>query len=131
MVNKKIGNKFEREFAEILAENGYWVHLLNQNASGQPADLVAINNEHSLIIDCKVCTKDYFPLSRLEDNQRYAHQLVFEKVGIYAYRVAIKMRNRIYLIPFHVLLWYEKKGHRRVTEQDLIDNHFEVGDIFL
>ena len=31
MINKKLGNDFEKELSEILYDAGYWVHLLNQN----------------------------------------------------------------------------------------------------
>ena len=43
--NKKLGNSFEEEFAELLYEHGFWVHLLQQNAAGQPADIIATKNK--------------------------------------------------------------------------------------
>ena len=73
--NKKLGNSFEEEFAELLYEHGFWVHLLQQNAAGQPADIIATKNKTPLLIDCKECTNNRFPLSRIEDNQHSAMDL--------------------------------------------------------
>lgn len=70
MTNKKLGNDFEREFARYLMNNGYWVLNVPQRADGQPADLIAVKNEKAALIDCKVCSRKGFPLSRIEPNQR-------------------------------------------------------------
>ncbi len=67
--NKKNGTTFEEEFAQFLYENGFWVHLLTQNAAGQPADIIAVKNGRALLIDCKVCEKDLFRMERIEENQ--------------------------------------------------------------
>ena len=68
--NKKIGNDFEREFAELLFEHGFWVHVFAQNKDGQPADIIAVKNKKAYLIDCKVCsTKKGFDISRMEENQ--------------------------------------------------------------
>lgn len=73
--NKKKGTAFEEEFAEFLSAHGFWVHLLTQNAAGQPADMVAARNGHALLIDCKSCEKDLFTMARIEDNQWTAMSL--------------------------------------------------------
>lgn len=73
--NKKKGTTFEEEFAEFLSAHGFWVHLLTQNAAGQPADIIAAKNGKTLLIDCKVCEKDLFRLDRIEDNQWTAMSL--------------------------------------------------------
>ena len=65
MTNKKAGNLFEQEFCEILFENGFWVHNLAQNASGQPADVIAVKKGRALLIDCKVCDTNGFSFSRI------------------------------------------------------------------
>lgn len=70
MSNKKLGSDFEREFAQILDSHGFWVHLMAQNAAGQPFDVLAARNGKTYPIDCKVCVNDYFRLDRVEDNQR-------------------------------------------------------------
>ena len=79
MFNRQIGNKFEEEFAKKLYDHGYWVHRITQNASGQPADIIAIKGYSVSLIDCKVCTKDYLDLSRIEENQVLAMTLFDER----------------------------------------------------
>ena len=80
--NRASGNRFEQELAEILAENGFWVHLLQQNKAGQPADIIAIKRSYATLIDCKVIsTRKGFPLSRVEENQRFAMTRFTERTG--------------------------------------------------
>lgn len=75
MSNRSIGNKFEDDFCRLLASEGFWVHNMAQNKAGQPADVIACKNKTPFLIDCKVCEKDEFPLSRIENNQDTAMSL--------------------------------------------------------
>lgn len=75
MNNKKLGNNFESAFCEILFEKGFWCHNLAQNQAGQPADVIAVRNGKSYLIDCKVCSRGRFPFSRIEENQHNAMDL--------------------------------------------------------
>ena len=59
MTNKKAGNLFEQEFCEILFENGFWVHNLAQNASGQPADVIAVK-KGSWMVCSKITQREDF-----------------------------------------------------------------------
>ena len=43
-VNKTMGNHFEEELCELLAEQGFWAHNLAQNQVGQPADVLAVRD---------------------------------------------------------------------------------------
>lgn len=72
MGNRKTGNAFETEFCERLFNKGFWVHNLTQNNAGQPADVIAVKNDKAFLIDCKVCEKNSFALSRVEPNQHTA-----------------------------------------------------------
>ena len=72
MSNKSMGTAFEREFAELLAEKGFWVHRLQDNQNGQPFDIIAVKNGRAYAFDCKDCAGRSFPLSRIEENQRLA-----------------------------------------------------------
>ena len=80
MTNKKLGNDFERQFCEMLAAEGWWVHNMAQNAAGQPADVIAAKNGKAVLVDCKVCSHKGFALSRVEDNQHLAMER-WEKCG--------------------------------------------------
>lgn len=73
--NKKEGNSFERKFCETLSFFGFWALNVPQNAAGQPADVIASKNGKTFLIDCKVCSRRGFVLSRVEENQRNAMEL--------------------------------------------------------
>ena len=72
--NRSVGGRFEQEMSHILAEHGFWVHVLQQNKSGQPADIIAVKGKFHTLIDCKVIseTPPVFRLNRAEENQRLA-----------------------------------------------------------
>ena len=70
--NKQAGNEFERKFCEMLSKDGFWSHLMGGSKNGQPADIIAVRNERSYLIDAKDCKNDRFVLSRIEDNQHMA-----------------------------------------------------------
>ena len=103
MTNKEIGNDFEGEFAEMLYNQGFWVHLLQQNCDGQPADIIAVKDHKAYLIDCKECTNNRFPLSRIEDNQHSAMELWREcgnGEAWFALKVHINtFTEAIYMIP--------------------------------
>lgn len=79
--NRSLGNRFEQDLAKILAAHGFWVHVLQQNKSGQPADIIAVRGNYHTLIDCKVISDGAnFPFSRIEENQKLAMKL-FEERG--------------------------------------------------
>lgn len=96
--NKKLGNRFEEEFCEILARHGFWVHRLTQSADGQPADIIAVKNKQAFLIDCKLCTDGKFPLSRIEENQRLAMER-WRECGNGEGLFAIKIDRDIFMLP--------------------------------
>ena len=109
MSNKKLGNDFESRFCEILFEHGFWTHNMAQNASGQPADVIAARNKKTYLIDCKVCTGKGFAFSRIEENQDLSMEL-WKDCGNGEGWFAILMGERIAMIP-HIgmkALRYEK-----------------------
>lgn len=97
--NKSLGNSFEKEYAEILREKGYWVTFLSpkQHIGSQPCDLIAIKNNTPTLIDCKTCKTHLFPISRIEENQRQAFKK-YIKCGNTNFVLVIKYNNRIYEI---------------------------------
>lgn len=122
MTNKKMGNAFERELADLLYKQGFWVHLLNQNQDGQPADIIAVKNKRAYLIDCKVCsTRKGFDLSRMEENQDLSMELwrdCYNGEGWFA----LKLENRIYMIP-HITV----KAYRNAQSAMLPKDIFECG----
>lgn len=78
MNNKKHGTDFERQVIAKLSQSGdVWVHFLSPDERGaQPFDIIAVKDGIACAIECK--TQDdknkWFPLSRLEDNQKMAFE---------------------------------------------------------
>ena len=109
MSNKKNGNDFEREFAELLYNMGFWVHLLSQNQDGQPADVIAVKNKKAYLIDCKVCsTRKGFDLSRMEDNQDLSMEL-WKDCGNGEGWFAVKLESQIYMIPHFTIKAFQNQ----------------------
>lgn len=122
--NKKIGNDFEREFCDLLAAEGFWVHNLAMNSAGQPADVIAVRNGKAHLIDCKVCAGNKFSLSRVEENQHFAMDLWRDRGNGYGV-FAIKMDEHIYMVDSDVIKYFCKK-QTSLNEREL----FSVGEQF-
>ena len=105
MNNRKIGNAFEDTLAEILHDYGFWVHPLNQNKAGQPADLIAVRNTKSFLIDAKVCSGKGFDLSRIEYNQELA-MTMWSECGNGDGWFAILVDERVYMLSYQNLIRY-------------------------
>jgi Holliday junction resolvase len=107
MTNKKLGNDFELELCDILAGRGFWAHPLNANKSGQPADIIAVRNKISYLIDAKVCSSRGFALSRMEENQDLAMEL-WEECGNGQGWFALKISSGdIYMVPHFCIKAYQ------------------------
>ena len=113
MINKKLGNKFEKELSEILYNAGYWVHLLNQNKNGQPADIIAVKNKKAYLIDAKVCSLEKFAFKRVEENQQLSMQMFIECGNTTPY-FALKARNEIYMLSYKTIRDLIKQGKKQL-----------------
>lgn len=111
MSNKRMGNVFETEFCELLYAHGFWVHNLAQNRAGQPADVIAVKGKTAYLIDCKVCSHNRFPLSRVEENQHFAMG-AWKACGNGEGWFALKVEDEIIMIPHFsmVALAHEKSA---------------------
>ena len=118
VINKKLGNDFEKELCEILADAGYWVHLLNQNKNGQPADIIAVKNGKAYLIDAKVCSYEVFPFKRIEENQQLAMDMWIECGNVTPY-FALKARNEIYMISWQTIKCLRAKGKKQLNLDDM------------
>lgn len=123
MNNKRLGNAFEKEYAEKLSQNGWWVTFLTpkQNVGSQPADLIAVKNNKAMLIDCKTCSSHLFPISRIEENQRQAFKR-FRKCGNTNFILAIKYKNKVYEINLNDIDFKQKSIdlERRMNENNCI-----------
>lgn len=102
MTNKKLGNDFESALCEILFEQGFWCHNLAQNQAGQPADVIAVRNGKSYLIDCKVCSRGRFTFSRIEDNQHTAME-AWKESGNGNGWFALLCSDHIFMLDYNTL----------------------------
>lgn len=117
--NRKLGNSFENELCGLLADNGWWSHNLAQNQIGQPADVIAVKNNIAVLIDCKVCQNNRFPLSRIEGNQEGAMTLWEARGNAYC---AFAMRlndGNIFMVDFDELSMLELHGIKSLSEKEI------------
>lgn len=116
MSNKSTGTKFEREFASILADNWFWVHLFQDNRNGQPCDVIAAKNGCTYLFDCKNCEENSFLLSRMEENQYNAMRL-FDMMGNGKGMFAIRFpESGIYLVEYDRMKELQDAGWKRIND---------------
>ena len=94
MSNKKRGSNFEKQFAKTLSKHGFWVRL--DKGYAQTCDIIAGKDNIIYLFECKMCSKDYFDLNRVEDNQSMSRQL-FERCGNTEAWFVFKVKDEIYL----------------------------------
>ena len=118
-MNKKLGNEFEQELCDKLSEYGFWVHLLNMNKAGQPADILAVRNKVAYLIDAKVVsTSRGFALSRVEDNQDLAMDL-WDKKGNGQGWFALKVNDEIYMLH-HICIKAYRNQQSSLSIKDIV-----------
>jgi Holliday junction resolvase len=115
MHNKKLGNHFEAELCETLADEGFWCHNLAQNSDGQPADVIAVKDGQAYLIDCKVCSRGRFQFDRIEDNQRYSMEL-WRECGNGEGLFALSFSGQIYMVGIESM-WNCRNRHASMTEE--------------
>lgn len=118
MSNKSNGTAFEREFAQLLFDNGFWVHLLQDNRNGQPFDVIAAKNGKTYVFDCKDCQTGVFQLSRIEENQRSAMRL-WAMTGNRPGMFALNVQGLIYVVPFRILEILCENGNRSMSRVEI------------
>lgn len=117
--NRTVGGRFEQELSHILAQNGFWVHVFQQNKAGQPADIIAIKGKFHTLIDCKVCDGGFFAFERIEDNQRMAMKTFFNKCNELCY-FALKLPDEsIRLVSFSRCETLKGRGKKRISDKDM------------
>lgn len=115
--NRKLGNQFEKEFCKTLWNRGWWVLNIAQNALGQPADVIAVRNGRALLVDCKVCSKDVFRLSRIEPNQETAMYLWQYCENGDAW-FALKTTDGVYMVTYKTMMEY-RENHSSMKLEDI------------
>ena len=135
--NRSNGGRFEQELSHLLAENGFWCHVLQQNKSGQPADLIAIKGKYHTLIDCKVISDDKgFPFERVEENQRSAMRMFQRKCNELCY-FALKLPDEtMWMVSMERIETLKGRGKKRLTDKDIreqtgsMDNWIDSSDLW-
>lgn len=115
--NVSIGSRFEREFCELLASKGFWVHRLAQNKVGQqPADVLAVYYGTAYLIDCKWCaTTDRFVFSRMESNQRMAMEKWLSCRGTMPKFALKDSKGQIWMLDYRWAVGAEAMGVKSIA----------------
>ena len=117
--NRTVGGKFEQELSHILADNGFWVHVFQQNKAGQPADLIAVKGKFHTLIDCKVCENGFFSFDRIEDNQKLAMKKFTNRAYELCY-FALKLSDgSIRMVSLSRLETIRNRGNKRLGEKEI------------
>ena len=114
MNNKRAGNKFEREFCEQLASDGFWAHFMGGNRNGQPADIIAVKDEIAYLIDAKDCKHDMFDFRRIEDNQDMA-MIKWEMCGNNQGLFALNTSKGVYMLRYGVVQTLQCLGMKQLN----------------
>ena len=114
------GTEFEEYLCRVFQDRGFWALNIPKNRTGaQPFDVIALKGDFGFAVDCKVCSSDRFPLSRVEDNQWSAFELVGRKTclnsGIMCFR-----GSAIYYIPYIMLDRARRAGAASIK----LDNNY-------
>ena len=121
MNNKQAGNNFEREFCEQLGADGFWAHFMGGSKNGQPADIIAVRNERSYLIDAKDCENDRFVFSRIEDNQDMAMRL-WELCGNNQGLFALRTSEGVYMLRYGRIQTLEALGYKSLNMMQIKAN---------
>jgi len=113
---KKIGNDVEREFIDLAYKKGWWVHLFASKVNGQPFDIVMAKNGKVWFLDVKsVQGKNYFLHSRIEENQKNAMTMLYNRhidnVGF-----VIKFDDEWRFLRFSKIDWNGSRTLKRDTQ---------------
>ena len=107
--NKSSGTKFEHEFAVLLAQHGFWAHVLEPKRNGsQPFDIMAVKNGIAYAFDCKVCENDFFTINRIAENQHLAFEK-WSKCGNGRAFIALKFAGEIFIALYSDIITGKKK----------------------
>ena len=119
---RKENHLSQEELAEILAAHGFWVHVMQQNKAGQPADIIAVKGKFHTLIDCKVCEDGTFPFSRVEENQKTAMRMFQRQCGelcYFALKVRIGEEDEIRLVSLERINTLLVRGEKQLSKRTI------------
>ena len=119
MTNKKLGNDFESELCKMLFDQGFWAHNFGNKTNGQPADIIAARNGKAYLIDAKVCSRDTFDTTRIEENQKNS-MILWDKTNNGKGYFALKLTDdSIYFID-HLTILMARQDKVTLNRSDIV-----------
>lgn len=129
--NKKEGTEFEVKLKDLFYENGYWVHLFQQNQAGQPCDLIAVKGVDAFVIDAKDCKSGRFPLTRVEENQFLSMSRWLERTQHEAFfALQLPDDEEVYFIPFKTICNCLDNNVRSLNSEAIKECSYTFREIF-
>lgn len=118
--NRTTGGRFEQDLSHLLHEHGFWVHVLQQNKAGQPADIIALRGSFHTLIDCKVISDNKgFPFERVEENQKFAMRMFQRRTGELCWFALRLPDGSMWMVPLEKIETLKGRGKRRLTDHDI------------
>ena len=118
--NRSTGGRFEQDLSHTLADAGFWVHVMQQNKAGQPADIIAVIGHFHTLIDCKVISDDKgFPFERIEENQKFAMRMFHRKCCELCYFALRLPDETIWMVSMERLETLRNRGKKRLTDAEI------------
>ena len=118
--NRSNGGRFEQSLANTLADAGFWVHVIQQNKAGQPADLIAVKGRYHTLIDCKVISDNKgFPFKRIEENQKFAMSTFRQKCGELCWFALRLPGGYIGMISSGRMAGFIARGMKQLNEEEI------------
>lgn len=125
--NKANGNRFEQRLSKMLAKAGFWVHVIQQNKAGQPADIIAVKGHYHTLIDCKVISNEKgFPFRRIEENQKMAMWLFTERCDEACWFALELPDESVWMLSMNTIRKMMDSGMKGISEEELRNHPWTI-----
>lgn len=116
MTQIKYGNQAEEYVANHFKKKGQWATIIPKKVDGsQPFDIIAHTKCNTYFIDVKHCARDYYPFSRIEENQVLSMNGILKQKNKQAIvGFAMVYKDTIYFMHFKDYLEYKEKGFKSI-----------------
>lgn len=135
--NRSNGGRFEQDMAEMLYDRGFWCHVIQQNKSGQPADLIAVKGKFHTLIDCKVVSDENgFTFDRIEENQKFSMRMFHKRCMDMCYFAIRLPDGSVWMLSFDRIEMLKLKHMKGLREKVLrkeawpIEKWLDASDIW-
>jgi len=134
MNNKKLGNRTEKMFLDIIQAKRGWACLIPTGIMGQPIDVTAMLKGVPIYVDVKHCAHKRFNFSAIQPNQVLAMAKIWEASDPMNRRYRIRIGFVIYFAVLKEWKFYSYGDYLNDSGNGLrsilsTDNRLETFDI--